>query len=143
MSRAPKDRLTDISEAAAGARKALEALDRAEADSADDQAQLAFDALLYRLLVIGEAVKPLPVEVLVKQPDVPWREIARLRDLLAHHYYRVDAHVIRRTVEAPLDELTVAVASSWPRSRPRVRLPMGPQTTQVELADCLRGQELC
>ncbi len=92
MSRAPKDRLTDISEAAPGARKALEALDRAEADSADDQAQLAFDALLYRLVVIGEAVKALPVEMLATQPEVPWREIARLRDLLA------------------LDELTVAVA---------------------------------
>ena len=30
---------------------------------------------------------------------------ARLRDLLAHHYYRVDALVIRRTVETPLSEL--------------------------------------
>jgi uncharacterized protein with HEPN domain len=94
-------------------RKAVEALERAEADEAEEEAQLAFDALLYRLLVIGEAVKTLPNEILALQPDVPWREIARLRDFLAHHYYRVDARVIRRTVEAPLDQLTAAVAELW------------------------------
>jgi uncharacterized protein with HEPN domain len=110
VTRTAKDRLADISEAAVGVHKAVEALERAEASDAQDEAQLAFDALLYRLLVIGEAVKALPEELLALQPDVPWREIARLRDLLAHHYYRVDAQVIRRTVEAPLDQLTGAVA---------------------------------
>ena len=110
MTRTPNDRLADISEAAVGVRKAVDVLERAEARDAQEEAQLAFDALLYRLLVIGEAVKALPEELLALQPDVPWREIARLRDLLAHHYYRVDAQVIRRTVEAPLDQLTAAVA---------------------------------
>jgi uncharacterized protein with HEPN domain len=110
VTRTPKDRLADIRDAAVGVRKAVEALERAEASDAQDGAQLAFDALLYRLLVIGEAVKALPEELLALKPDVPWREIARLRDLLAHHYYRVDAHVIRRTVEAPLDQLATAVA---------------------------------
>jgi hypothetical protein len=40
--------------------------------------------------VIGEAVKALPADLLDQHPQIPWREIARLRDLLAHHYYRVD-----------------------------------------------------
>lgn len=60
--------------------------------------------------MIGEAVKALPSDLLARQPQVPWREIARLRDLLAHHYYRVDALVIRRTVETPLSELRDAAA---------------------------------
>ena len=110
MSRSPTDRLVDIREAAVGVRSAVEALERAEASDAQEEAQLAFDALLYRLLVIGEAVKALPGELLALQPNVPWREISRLRDLLAHHYYRVDAHLIRQTVEAPLDQLAAAVA---------------------------------
>jgi uncharacterized protein with HEPN domain len=110
VTRAAKDRLADISEAAAGVRQAVGALERAEASNAQEDAQLAFDALLYRLLIIGEAVKALPDELLALQPKVPWREIARLRDLLAHHYYRVDAQLIRRTVETPLDQLTAAVA---------------------------------
>jgi uncharacterized protein with HEPN domain len=61
-------------------------------------------------VVIGEAVKALPAELLALQPQVPWREIAKLRHLLAHHYYRVDAHVIRRTVETPTEQLSEAVA---------------------------------
>lgn len=60
--------------------------------------------------MIGEAVKALPGELLERQPQVPWSEIARLRDLLAHHYYRVDAQIFRRTVEAPLSELRDAVS---------------------------------
>jgi uncharacterized protein with HEPN domain len=70
----------------------------------------SWPSTLYRLVVIGEAVKALPAELLARQPQVPWQEIARLRDLLAHHYYRVDAQIIRRTVETPLSELREAVA---------------------------------
>lgn len=110
MSRTPRERLADISNAVDGVRRAVQALEQAEADEAEDAAQLAFDALLYRLVVIGEAVKALPAEMLALQPQIPWREIAKLRDLLAHHYYTVDAQVIRRTVEAPMDQLRDAAA---------------------------------
>ena len=100
----------DIDDAAHRVSRAVQALERAETGDAEEEAQLAFDALLYRLVVIGEAVKALPADLLARQPQVPWQEIARLRDLLAHHYYRVDAQIIRRTVEAPLNELREAVA---------------------------------
>ena len=90
MSRAPRDRLTDILESAARSQRAVEALERT-ADGTGDEEQLALDALLYRLLVIGEAVKALPSQLLELEPSMPWREVSRLRDLLAHHYYRVDA----------------------------------------------------
>lgn len=107
MSRTPRDRLADIVAAAAHVSRAVDALEHAEASDAEDEAQLAFDALLYRLVVIGEAVTALPADLLARRPLVPWREIARLRDLLAYHY-RVDAQIIRRTVEAPLRELREA-----------------------------------
>lgn len=110
MSRTPRERLADISAAADGVRRAVHALELAEAEGDRDAAQLAFDALLYRLLVIGEAVKALPAEQLASQPQIPWREIAKLRDLLAHQYYRVDANIIRRTVDAPMEQLSDAVA---------------------------------
>jgi uncharacterized protein with HEPN domain len=79
------------------------------AGDVEEEAQLAFDALLYLLVVIGGAVKALPADLLARQPQFPWQEIARLRELLAHHYYRVDAQIIRRTVETPLSELPEAV----------------------------------
>jgi hypothetical protein len=53
VSRTARQRLADISEAIDGVRAAVQALQRAEADDAEDVAQLAFDALLYRLVVIG------------------------------------------------------------------------------------------
>lgn len=85
-------------------------MQRATAAGNDDEEQIAFDALLYRLLVIGEAVKALPADLLDQEPNVPWSEVARLRDLLAHHYYRVDPQIIRLTVDAPLRDLQVAAA---------------------------------
>ena len=108
MSRTPQERLADIQESAARALRAVDAMERARASGDDDEELMAFDALLYRLLVIGEAVKALPPELLDQEPKVPWREVARLRDLLAHHYHRVDPQIIRRTVDAPLQDLQVA-----------------------------------
>lgn len=69
------ERLADISNAAAQVGKAVEALEQAEAVGNDDEAQLAFDALLYRLVVIGGAVKALPADLLDQQPQIPWREM--------------------------------------------------------------------
>ena len=46
MSRDPRERLADIAESAARARRAVSALEQAEAAGSEDEAQLAFDALL-------------------------------------------------------------------------------------------------
>jgi len=108
VTRTSSERLADIDDAAQRVNRAVQALERAETGGTEEEAQLAFDALLYRLVVIGEAVKALPADLLARQPQVPWQEIARLCDL-AHHYYRVDAQIIRRTVEMPLSELREAV----------------------------------
>jgi uncharacterized protein with HEPN domain len=48
---------------------------------------LVFDAVRIRLLEIGEAVKALPTELLDTQPGIPWRQVARMRDHLAHRYF--------------------------------------------------------
>lgn len=71
MTRTPQERLADISEATDRVSRAVAALARAEAEGSDDEAQLAFDALLYRLVVNGEAVKALPEDVRARQPQIP------------------------------------------------------------------------
>lgn len=45
---------------------------------------LIFDGILFNLQVIGEAVKNLPQELRQRYPDIAWREIAGLRDFIAH-----------------------------------------------------------
>jgi uncharacterized protein with HEPN domain len=48
---------------------------------------LVFDAVRIRLVEIGEAVKALSIDLLDTEPDIPWKQIARMRDHLAHRYF--------------------------------------------------------
>jgi uncharacterized protein with HEPN domain len=70
---------------------------------------LVFDAVRIRLLEIGEAVKALPAELLDTQPAIPWRQVARMRDHIAHRYFDTDHEVIQATVDEDLPELERAV----------------------------------
>jgi uncharacterized protein with HEPN domain len=70
---------------------------------------LVFDAVRIRLLEIGEAVKALPDEVLDAQPSIPWRQIARMRDHLAHRYFDTAHSILQATVDDDLPELEKAV----------------------------------
>lgn len=47
------------------------------------------DAVLRRLEIIGEAVKHLPDEIREDHPDVPWRQIAGMRDIIIHEYFGI------------------------------------------------------
>jgi uncharacterized protein with HEPN domain len=71
-------RLTDIAEAIAAI-----ASHRQRGNMSDG---LIFDAIPIRLLEIGEAVKALPTELTASEPAIPWSQIARMRDHLAHRY---------------------------------------------------------
>ena len=70
---------------------------------------LVFDAVRIRLLEIGEAVKALPAELLDSQPTIPWRQIARMRDHLAHRYFDTAHAILQATVDDDLPELERAV----------------------------------
>ena len=70
---------------------------------------LVFDAVRIRLLEIGEAVKALPAEMLSSQPGIPWTQIARMRDHLAHRYFETNHTILQATVDSDLPELERAV----------------------------------
>jgi uncharacterized protein with HEPN domain len=70
---------------------------------------LVFDAVRIRLLEIGEAVKALPDELLDTQPGIPWRQIARMRDHLAHRYFDTAHAILQATVDDDLPELERAI----------------------------------
>ncbi len=56
--------------------------------------EMLFDAVLFNLEVIGEAVKKLPEDAKSAVPEGDWSGPARMRDLIAHHYFAVDPQIV-------------------------------------------------
>ena len=52
------------------------------------------DAIIRQLEVVGEATKRLSDELRFQYPDVPWRRMAGLRDVLIHDYMGVDIEAV-------------------------------------------------
>ena len=60
------------------------------------------DAVLRNFEIIGEAIKNLPDDFRKNLPQIPWSEAARMRDLIAHHYFEVDYGLIWETIHKSL-----------------------------------------
>lgn len=67
--------------------------------------QLLQDAVLYRILVIGEAVKGLSDDLRQQHSAIEWTAIAGMRDILVHEYFRVDLGLAWEVVQDDLPEL--------------------------------------
>lgn len=52
------------------------------------------DAVMRNLEVIGEASKKLPEVIKQKYPNIEWRKLSGLRDILIHHYFGIDEDII-------------------------------------------------
>jgi uncharacterized protein with HEPN domain len=106
MSRDEQQRLADLQDAVDAI---LSHSMRARAQGTVDD-QLLHDALLYQFVVVGEAVKHLSDETRAQEPEVPWRDVAALRDLIAHEYFRISIERILEIVDRDLPVLKQAVS---------------------------------
>jgi uncharacterized protein with HEPN domain len=66
-------------------------------------------AFVRSLEVIGEAVKKLPLEFKEEHFNIPWKEIAGMRDKLIHDYFGVDYEIVWKTIEEGIPELRLQV----------------------------------
>lgn len=67
--------------------------------------ELTFDAVVYNLQIIGEAVKHLPPEIRERYPQMEWRKMAGLRDIVAHAYFAIDDQIVWDIIQNKLSAL--------------------------------------
>lgn len=70
---------------------------------------LRHDAVIRQMEIIGEAAKRLSPEVSDRSPDIPWRQVAGMRDVLIHNYMGVDLERVWNVVQHDLPRLRKAV----------------------------------
>jgi len=95
--------LLDIAKAARKVLQFKQGLDRA-AFLADEKTQ---SAIVFQLLITGEAVKRLSQEFRSNHPDIPWTLIAGMRDNLIHEYDDIDLGEVWKTADRDIPKLLV------------------------------------
>lgn len=93
--------LDDILEAIASIREYTAGLDY-DAFAQDRKTQ---DAVVRNLEIIGEAAGHLPESLRASTPELEWRKIINIRNLLVHEYFGVSLPIIWDVVQNKLEQL--------------------------------------
>jgi uncharacterized protein with HEPN domain len=105
LSRDERERLSDI----LGALQAIGEYVGGRLEDVSIDEPVVLDAILLRLIVIGEAIKCLGPDLRERTPDIPWDEYAGLRDVIAHQYFRIQTQIIENTIRRDLPQLRRAI----------------------------------
>lgn len=69
------------------------------------QDEKTVDAVVRNLEILGEAVRQLPEDFIARNPEVPWRQIAGLRNRIVHDYFGLDLDLIWEVIQHDLPPL--------------------------------------
>lgn len=69
---------------------------------ADDKTS---SAVIRKFEIVGEATKHIPDEIRQKYPQIPWREMAGMRDRLIHFYFGIDHKLVWTTIKERIPEV--------------------------------------
>jgi uncharacterized protein with HEPN domain len=75
---------------------------------------MAQDAVIRRLTVVGEAAKLIPADLRSRLPDLPFGDMARMRDKITHSYWQVDLRIVWDTATRDMPTLIAALEPMLP-----------------------------
>jgi len=67
-------------------------------------------AVIRGIEIMGEAARNIPEEFKMKNPDIPWKKINAMRNILIHTYDKVDIEEVWRVIKKDLQELKKKIA---------------------------------
>ena len=65
--------------------------------------------IIHHLELIGEAARAIPREFKDRHPEIPWRSINGMRNILIHHYFEVDLEAVWAVIEHDLQSLKMSL----------------------------------
>ena len=74
-----------------------------------DERGMVFDATVRNLELLGEAARQLPEEIRARAPQIEWRKLIGLRNLLIHSYFGVDEDILWDLVQNKVRPLRAAL----------------------------------
>lgn len=57
-----------------------------------------YDSVIHNLFIIGEAANKIPSEIQIENPEIDWRAIVGMRNIIAHGYFSIKSGIIWKTI---------------------------------------------
>lgn len=73
------------------------------------------DAVIRRLTIMGEATKRISKPFRDSHPEIPWKEMAGLRDVVVHDYDGIDFERLKPVIEVKLPEVLRQIEPLLPK----------------------------
>lgn len=77
---------------------------------------MMFSACVRQLEIVGEAVNRLSDDIIFLNPDVEWRKITGLRNMLIHEYFGIDDRLIWNIIQRNIPDLkekVTTILNNW------------------------------